>query len=189
MWSNPRRLFSFYPKVQCRSLSFIRAQWLPIMTCVHDVMSTNFVFSQNTKPWRACTAPRTQAFINLRNYHHAWTDQTSLTGIGRQSLKNKFNKVFLDEITPKMHYKERLLMTIITLHHLFFGHFFGSRHYSSGAMLPQKNTSVQNSHLWIHTMTSKKMVHTDYCLITSVVYLAVALPSAWDYAILKHNKL
>ena len=44
--------------------------------------------------------------------------------------------------------KERLLMTMISLHHLFFGH----------CTLPQKNTSFQNNHLRFHTMTSKKMV-------------------------------
>ena len=55
-------------------------------------------------------------------------------------------------------------MTIITLHHLFFGHcvnlsvMFGPRHFSSGATLPQKNTSVQNNHLRFHTMTSKKIL-------------------------------
>ena len=32
------------------------------------------------------------------------------------------------------------------------------------AMLPQKNTSVQNSHLQIHTMTSKEMVRSYYWL-------------------------
>ena len=28
----------------------------------------------------------------------------------------------------------------------------------------RKNTSVQNNHIWIHTMTSKKMVRSYYCL-------------------------
>ena len=32
----------------------------------------------------ARTAPRTRAFINLRNDHHAWTHRNSLTGIDRQ---------------------------------------------------------------------------------------------------------
>ena len=32
----------------------------------------------------ARTAPRTQAFINLRDDLHAWTDRNSLTGIDRQ---------------------------------------------------------------------------------------------------------
>ena len=42
---------------------------------------------------------------------------------------------------------------------------FGPRYFSSGAALPQKNTSVQNNHLRFHTMTSKKMVRSYYCLI------------------------
>ena len=38
----------------------------------------------------------------------------------------------------------------------FTGDCFGPRHFSSGAALPQKNTSVQNNPLRFHTMTSKK---------------------------------
>ena len=46
------------------------------------------------------------------------------------------------------------VMTIITLHH-----------FSLGAALPQKNTSsVQNNPLRFHTMSSKKMVRSYYCL-------------------------
>ena len=37
-------------------------------------------------------------------------------------------------------------------------------YFSSVAVLPQKNTLVQNNHLQIHTMTSKKMVRSYYCL-------------------------
>ena len=33
-----------------------------------------------------------------------------------------------------------------------------------GPTLPQENTSVQNNHLRFHTMTSKKMVRSYYCL-------------------------
>ena len=47
----------------------------------------------------------------------------------------------------------------------FVGDCFGLRYFPSGATLPQKNTSVQNNHLRIHTMTSKKMVRRYYCLI------------------------
>ena len=47
----------------------------------------------------------------------------------------------------------------------FVGDCFGPRYFSSGAALPQKNTSVQNNHLRFHTMTSKKMVRSYYCLI------------------------
>ena len=46
----------------------------------------------------------------------------------------------------------------------FVGHCFGPRYFSSGATLPQKNTSVQHNHLRFHTMTSKKMVRSYYCL-------------------------
>ena len=51
---------------------------------------------------------------------------------------------------------------------------FGPRYFSSGAALPQKNTLVQNNHLRIHTMTSKKMVRSYYCLIskkTRVIFI------------------
>ena len=47
----------------------------------------------------------------------------------------------------------------------FIGDCFGPRYFSSGAALPQKNTSIQNNHLRFHTMTSKKMVRSYYCLI------------------------
>ena len=46
----------------------------------------------------------------------------------------------------------------------FVGDCFGPRYFSSGATLPQKHTSVQNNHLRFHTMTSKKMVRSYYCL-------------------------
>ena len=46
----------------------------------------------------------------------------------------------------------------------FVGDWFGPRYFSSGAALPQKNTSVQNNHLRFHTMTSKTMVPSYYCL-------------------------
>ena len=49
--------------------------------------------------------PRTREFIKLRNDHHAWTDQNSLTGKGRKRRRNKFNKVVLHKITFKMHLK------------------------------------------------------------------------------------
>ena len=66
--------------------------------------------------------------------------------------------------------RERLLMTIITLQHLFFGHcvkivgdWFEPQYISLGAMLPQKNTEVQKNHLRFHMMTSKNMVCSYYC--------------------------
>ena len=39
------------------------------------------------------------------------------------------------------------------------------RYFSSGATLPQKNTSIQNNHLRFYAMTSKKMVRSYYCLL------------------------
>ena len=57
-----------------------------------------------------------------------------------------------------------------SLHHLCFGHYVKSsvivlmaHYFSLEAALPQKNTSVQNNHLQFHTMTSKKIVHSNYC--------------------------
>ena len=72
--------------------------------------------------------------------------------------------------------KEWLLMMIRTSHHLFFGHRVNLSvivldlstflwEHTSGAMLPQKNTLAQNNHLQFHTMTSKKVVRSYYCLI------------------------
>ena len=62
-------------------------------------------------------------------------------------------------------------MTIITLHHLFWGHCMDSSVFVLGLSifprkltLPRKNTSTQNKHLRIHTMTSKQMVRSYYCL-------------------------
>ena len=62
----------------------------------------------------------------------------------------------------KIHIK-RLLMTIITLYHLFFGPCVNSSVivlvvgiFSLGAVLPQKNTSAQNDHLWFSHNDLKK---------------------------------
>ena len=46
----------------------------------------------------------------------------------------------------------------------FVGDCFGPWYFSSAATLPQKNTSVQNNHFRFHTMTSKKMVRSYYCV-------------------------
>ena len=54
----------------------------------------------------------------------------------------------------------------------FLGDCFGLLYFSLGDVLPQKNTSVQNNHLRFHTMTSKKMVRSYYCLIIGVDHLA-----------------
>ena len=51
----------------------------------------------------------------------------------------------------------------------FVGDCFGPRYFSPGTALPQKNTSVQNNHLRFHTMTSKKMVRSYYCLTNALM--------------------
>ena len=65
-------------------------------------------------------------------------------------MRNKFNKVFLHKLHLKCMKmsKERLLMTIITLHHLFFGHcvnssvvLFGPWYFSSSGK--KKNDGPQ----------------------------------------------
>ena len=56
----------------------------------------------------------------------------------------------------------------------FVGDCFGLRYFSSGAALPQKNTSVQNNHLRFHTMTSKKTVRSYYCLNNVIRMLLLA---------------
>ena len=59
-------------------------------------------------------------------------------------------------------------MTIITLHQLFFGHcvtslviVFEPQYFSEGA-----DTLGQDNYLRFHTMTSKTMVRSYYCLIS-----------------------
>ena len=59
---------------------------------------------------------------------------------------------------------------------------FWTWYFSSGAALPQKNTSVQNNHLRFHTMTSKKMVHRYYCknkVATGLCYCRSAPVIRW----------
>ena len=69
-------------------------------------------------------------------------------------------------------------MTIKTLHYLFFGHCVNSLVFVLGLGIyfffrePQKNTSVQNNHLRIHTMTSKK----DGALSFSGAYYGMTKP-------------
>ena len=59
----------------------------------------------------------------------------------------------------------------------FVGDCFGPRYFSSGAALPQKNTSVQNNHLRFHTMTSKKMVRSYYCLNNIIIIIILPKPN------------
>ena len=62
----------------------------------------------------------------------------------------------------------------------FVGDCFGPRYFSSGATLPQKNTSVQNNHLRFHTMTSRKMVRSYYCLIEKHAPTILLFTLSWQ---------
>ena len=83
-------------------------------------VSAECVFSWTAKQVRA--APCTRACIALRDDRHTRTARNSLTEVGGQWVRNKFNKIFRHKLTPLNTLKmseERLLMTIITLHYLF----------------------------------------------------------------------
>ena len=107
----------------------------------------------------ARTAPRTRAFINLRDDRHAWTDQNSFTGIDRQSVHLKCIKMYnnIAIINGNNNFAPSIFRSLCE----FVGDCFGPRYFSEGAY-----TAVQNNHLRFHTMTSKKMVRSYYCLIT-----------------------
>ena len=85
-------------------------------------------------------------------------------------IKNSVIFVYLSKNTHKTHKIVKVAVIndnnnfapslISVLVSVFVGDCFGPRYFSSGAVLPQKNTSVQNNHLRFHTMTSKKMVRS-----------------------------
>ena len=121
----------------------------------------------------ARNAPRIRALITSRNDHHVWTDWNSFTGMSTEIIKNAVFFVFLSKNTHKTHkivkvavindnnnFAPSLFRSLCE----FVGDCFGPWYFSEGAALPQKNTSVQNNHLRFHTMTSKKMVRSYYCL-------------------------
>ena len=71
----------------------------------------------------------------------------------------------------------------------FVGDCFGPRYFSSGAALPQKNTSVQNNHLRFHTMTSKMMVRSYYCLISiHRKFKDGNSSSTWEGEVISHRR-
>ena len=142
----------------------------------------------------ARNAPRIRALITSRNDRHVWPDRNSFTGMSTEMTKNAVFFVFLSKNTHKTH--EIVKVAVINDNNNFapslfrslcefVGDCFGPRYFSSGAALPQKNTSVQNNHLRFHTMTSKKMVRSYYCLsgitfasfdtASSNIYLAVVV--------------
>ena len=118
-------------------------------------------------------APRICALITSRNDRHVWTDRNSFTGISTEMIKMLFYLCFCQKNTHKTHKMVKVAVindnnnfapSLFRSLCEFIGDCFGPRYFSSGAALPQKNTSVQNNHLRFHTMTSKKMVRSYYCL-------------------------
>ena len=121
----------------------------------------------------ARNAPRFRALITSRNDRHVWTDQNLFTKMSTEMIKNAVFFVLLSKNTHKTHkivkvavnnFAPSLFRSLCE----FIGDWFGPRYFSSVAALPQKNTSVQNNHLRFHTMTSKKMVRSYYCLINNL---------------------
>ena len=104
----------------------------------------------------ARNASRIRALITSRNDRHVWTDQNLFTGMSTEMIKNCVFFVFLSQNTHKTH--EIVKVAVINDNNNFapslfwslcefVGDCFGPRYFSSGAALPQKNTSVQNNHL------------------------------------------
>ena len=104
----------------------------------------------------ACNAPRIHALITSRNDRHVWTDRNSITGMSTEMIKKAVFFVFLSKNTHKI--QKIVKVAVINDNNNFapsifwslcefVGDCFGPRHFSSGAALPQKNTSAQNNHL------------------------------------------
>ena len=122
----------------------------------------------------AHNAPRIRALITSRNDRHVWTDRNSFTGMSTEMIKKMlFSSCFCQKNTHKTH--EIVNGAVIDDNNNFapsffrslcefVGDCFGPPYSSSGDALPQKNTSVR-----FHTMTSKKMVRSYYCLINIII--------------------
>ena len=83
MRSNPRRLFLFYARGNAGHYQSTMTPNRDVLTPNRDVMGAKCIFLYKRET-STRTAPRTQAYISLRNDRHAWTDQNSLTGIDKQ---------------------------------------------------------------------------------------------------------
>ena len=125
----------------------------------------------------ARSAPHIRALTTTRNDRHVWTDWNSeirnLQGWVQKWYKMLFSSCFCQKNTHKTHKIVKVAVindnnnfapSLFRSLCAFVGDCFGPRYFSLGAVLPQKNTSVQNNHLRFHTMTSKKMVRSYYCL-------------------------
>ena len=172
MRSNPRRLLPIWREK-------LRGHYHVTMTFDNDFCvwrwhyrECHLLVSVNAQTI-ARNAPRIRALITSCNDRHVWTDRNSFTGISTEMIKMLFYSCFCQKNTHKTH--EIVKVAVINDNNNFapslfrslcefVGDCFGPRYFSSGAALPHKNTSVQNNHLRFHTMTSKKMVRSYYCL-------------------------
>ena len=162
--SNPRRLLPIWRQK-------LRGHYHVTMTCDNDFCVWRWYYRERhsrvsvNAQTIARNAPRIRALITSRNDHHVWNDWNSFTGMSTEMIKNAVFFVFLSKNTHKT--QEIVKVAVINDNNNFtpslfrslcefVGDCFGSRYFSSGAALPQKNTSVQNNHLRFHTMTSKK---------------------------------
>ena len=173
MRSNPRRLLPIWREK-------LRGHYHVTMTFDNDFCVWRWHYRERhlhvsvNAQTIARNAPRFRALITSRNDRHVRTDRNSFTGISTEMIKMLFYSCFCQKNTHKTH--EIVKVAVINDNNNFapslfrslcefVGVCFGPRYFSSGAALPQKNTSVQNNHLRFHTMTSKKMVRSYYCLI------------------------
>ena len=128
---------------------------------------------------RKRTNNRAQCTPYSRTYHIAqWSSRLEWSKfVYRDEYRNDKKCCFLRVFVKKIHKTHEIVKVVVINDNNnfapslfrslceFVGDCFGPRYFSSGAALPQKNTSVQNNHLRFHTMTSKKMVRSYYCLI------------------------
>ena len=126
-------------------------------------------------------AQATRAMHPVFTHYHIvqWSSRLDWSKfVYRDEYRNDKKCCFLRVFVKKIHIKHKIVEVAVINDNNnfapslfrslceFFGDCFGPRYFSSGAALPQKNTSVQNNHLRFHTMTSKKMVRSYYCLNT-----------------------
>ena len=97
--------------------------------------------------------PSIRTLITSRNECHVWIDRNSFTGMSTEMIKNLlFSSCFCPKNTQKTHkivkvavindnnnFAPSLFRSLCE----FVGDCFGPRYFSSGAALPQENTSVE----------------------------------------------
>ena len=174
MQSNPRRLLPIWREK-------LRGHYHVTMTYDNDFCVWGWYYRERNSRVSvnaqtiARNAPRIRALITSRNDRHVWTDWNSVTGMSTEMTRIK-NAVFFVLLSKNTHKTHKIVKVAVINDNNnfapslfrslceFVSDCFGPRYFSSGAALAQKNTSVQNNHLRFHTMTSKKMVRSYYCL-------------------------